>query len=252
MRGVVSGSLGMCRVLEVDCDLSDAVPPARREQAVRECIATSITIPAGPWRTSRVVLPAEGIGLLVLSGLLIRRVGIYRRFGTELLGAGDLLRPWQADEESPTLPVTARWKVIEPARMAVLDETFVLRLGRYPQLSGPLIGRALQRSRSLAVNMAIVQQARVDTRLHMILWHLAARWGRVRHESVHLPLRLTHSMLADLVAARRPTVTSALSELDRQRLVHHSDDGWELYGKPPRELLQLVALPQELRARLAP
>ena len=34
------------------------------------------------------------------------------------------------------------------------------------------------RSRHLAVNMAIVQQARIDTRLHMLFWHLADRWGR--------------------------------------------------------------------------
>ena len=61
--------------------------------------------------------------------------------------------------------------------------------------------------------MAIVHQARVDVRLHMLLWHLAARWGRVRSDGTVLRLRLTHAVLADLVAARRPTVTTALSEL---------------------------------------
>ena len=67
--------------------------------------------------------------------------------------------------------------------------------------------------------MAIVHQARVDVRLHMLFWHLAARWGRVRSDAVRLPLKLTHNVLADLVAARRPTVTSALSELAKQDLV---------------------------------
>ena len=81
------------------------------------------------------------------------------------------------------------------------------------------MGRALERSRSLAINMAIIHQARVNVRLLMLLWHLADRWGRVRSEGVALPLHLTHSVLADLVAARRPTVTSALSELARQELV---------------------------------
>ena len=61
--------------------------------------------------------------------------------------------------------------------------------------------------------MAIVHQARVDVRLHMLLWHLAARWGRVRSDGTVLRLRLTHAVLADLVAARRPTVTTALSDL---------------------------------------
>ncbi len=57
----------------------------------------------------------------------------------------------------------------------------------------------------------------------MLLWHLADRWGRVRSEGVVLPLRLTHSVLADLVAARRPTVTTSLSELARQELVEPTE-----------------------------
>ncbi len=83
--------------------------------------------------------------------------------------------------------------------------------------------------------MAIVHQARVDDRLRMLFWHLAARWGRVRGDGVVLPMRLTHAALADLVAARRPTVTSALSDLARRGLVRVVDDGWLLSGDPPGE-----------------
>jgi CRP-like cAMP-binding protein len=104
-----------------------------------------------------------------------------------------------------------------------------------------LVGRAVQRSRNLVVNIAIIHQARVDVRLHMLLWHLAARWGRVRSDGTVLPLRLTHSLLADLVAARRPTVTSALSELSRRGLVRFHQDVWVLSGGPPIELGDRVA-----------
>jgi CRP/FNR family cyclic AMP-dependent transcriptional regulator len=93
----------------------------------------------------------------------------------------------------------------------------------------------VQRARCLAVNMAIVHQARVDVRLHMLLWHLAGRWGRVRSDGVVVPLRLTHSVLSELVAARRPTVTSALSELARQGVVRAIREGWLLSGNPPGE-----------------
>jgi CRP/FNR family cyclic AMP-dependent transcriptional regulator len=81
--------------------------------------------------------------------------------------------------------------------------------------------------------MAIVHQARVDVRLHMLLWHLAGRWGRVRSDGIVVPLRLTHSVLSDLVAARRPTVTSALSQLARQGVVSAIREGWLLSGNPP-------------------
>jgi len=123
--------------------------------------------------------------------------------------------------------------------MAVLDEAFARRAARYPELSGWLVGRALERSRNLAVNMAIVHQPRVDVRLHMLFWHLATRWGRVRSEGVTLPLRLTHNVLADLAAARRATVTSALSDLARRDVVRTVEDGWLLTGDPPSELLEL-------------
>lgn len=242
----------VCRVLDEDRALAEAVPVERREQAIAECIAKTVLIPAGLWSGTQTPVPGEGIGLLVLSGLLIRRVGIDAGFGAELLGEGDLLRPWRGEDEPPTLPYTTGWRVLEPTRVAVLDEAFAQRLTRYPQLCGRLIGRALARSRNLAVNMAIVQQARVDVRLHMLLWHLAARWGRVRSNGVSLPLALTHNVLSDLAAARRPTVTSALSELAKRELVHAVDNGWLLSGKPPGELLKLAPAPPTLATNASP
>src|ERR1700742_5399311 len=115
-------------------------------------------------------------------------------------------------------------------RLAVLDEPAARCMATYPQLTGALVARAVERSRSLAVNMAIIHQARVNIRLLMLLWHLADRWGRVRSEGVVVPLHLTHSVLADLVAARRPTVTSALTELTRRGLVEPKTRGWLLLG----------------------
>jgi CRP-like cAMP-binding protein len=197
-----------------------------------------VTIPTGRFRAFDQAKP-EGMGLLVLQGLLIRKTGVDGRFGAELLGEGDLLRPWQEETEPLTLRSAIQWSVVEPVRLAVLDDRFTRLVGRYPALAGRLVARAVERSRHLAVNMAIVHHARVDVRLHMLFWHLAARWGRVRGDGVSVPLRLTHTVLADLVAARRPTVTTALSELGRQGLVRAVDDGWLLAGDPPGDGLTL-------------
>lgn len=242
MSGAVNTGSVISRVLGEDLELAEAVPAERRGHAAQECLARSFAIPIGPWPASHVSPINEGVGLLVLAGLLIRRVGLDGRFGAELLGAGDLLRPWQGEEEAPTLPLTTGWRVIEPTRVALLDERFAERAARYPSLMGGFVARALQRSRNLAVNMAIVHQPRVDVRLHMLFWHLAGRWGRVRGDGVSLPLRLTHNVLADLTAARRPTVTSALSDLARRNLVKPVQDGWLLGDEPPNELLEIVAV----------
>ena len=234
------GSL-TCHVLLEDPDLAEAISPERREAAIDSCTAREFRSPARDGISEASPL-RNGLGLLVLSGLLVRRVGIDGRFGAELLGEGDLLRPWQWESDSATLPLQMGWSIVEPARMALLDDDFVTRcIGSFPELASPLVGRAMQRARNLAVNMAIVHQARVDNRLHMLLWHLAGRWGRVRTEGTVVPFRLTHTLLADLVAARRPTVTSALSDLTRRGLIRSTGEEWILSGAPPRELLDIEA-----------
>jgi CRP/FNR family cyclic AMP-dependent transcriptional regulator len=232
----------LCHVLREDPELAEAIPAGRRERAIEACTAEELYIPPGG--TPRPTLPPapDGIGFLMLHGLLIRRVGIEGRFGAELLGEGDLLRPWQTNGETAVLPLETVWTVLEPTRLAVLDDGFVSRLAEYPELAPAFVARAMQRTRNLAVNMAIVHQARVDVRLLMLLWHLAGRWGRVRSDSTLLPLRLTHTVLADLVAARRPTVTSALSDLSRRGLVRSSSDNWLLHGEPPGEFLDVDAI----------
>lgn len=232
--GARPASHSVCHLLVEDADLAEAVPPARREQAMAECVTPELRVGAGPW-TPAADLRSDGLGLLVLQGLLLRRVAVDGRSGAELLGESDVLRPWESDDATTLSPKSA-WSVIEPVRLARLDDRFTRQLGRYPELGGRLFDRAVRRSRRLTVNMAIVHQARVDVRLHMLLWHLAARWGRVRGDGVVLRLRLTHAALADLVAARRPTVTSALSVLTRRGLVRALDEGWLLYGEAPSEL----------------
>ena len=232
----------VCHVLREDPELAEAIPPPLRAQAVDQCVARVRSVGRGRWDPESIgadwVGPG-GIGLLVLDGLLIRRVGVDDRFGAELLGEGDLLRPWQGEGSSATLSRTTRWRVLQATRVAVLDEAAARCMAGYPQLTGALVGRAVERSRNLAINMAIIHQARVNIRLLMLLWHLADRWGRVRTEGVVLPLNLTHAVLADLVAARRPTVTSALTELARQGLLEPQTTGWLLLGEPPGELLEL-------------
>jgi CRP/FNR family transcriptional regulator, cyclic AMP receptor protein len=219
--------------------LAEAIPPDRRAQAIEVCAAPEFYLSAGEGLGRPAGAPADGFGLLILDGLIIRRAGVDGRFGAELLGEGDLLRPWQDECDSPMLPLQTGWGVIERARLAILDQQFVRRVAAYPELGPALVARGMRRARNLAINMAIVHQARVDVRLHMLLWHLAGRWGRVRSEGTVLPLRLTHALLADLVAARRPTVTSALSDLTRRGLLRASGDEWLLLGEPPGELVGL-------------
>ena len=237
-------SRSVSHVLRDDPDLGEAVPVQERDRAVEACIAHVARISRGEWSGQQTQLlrrrgrPARPRGIADPPG------GVDGRFGAELLGEGDVLRPWQGEDAHPTLRIRPLAGDRSRARGGV-GRARARRFARYPQLTGRLVGRALERSRNLAVSMAIHQQARVDVRLTMLFWHLADRWGRVRHDGILVPLRLTHTVLADLVAARRPTVSAAISRLARAGEVVRTDDGVLLTGEPPSELLEL----QEVRRR---
>ena len=230
------------RLLEADPALGDDLEAGRRAAASHELrVRTTLVLP-GEWRQSEWDPGLRhGVGLLLLDGLLMHRVGLHGRYGAELLGGGDLLRPWQREDAVASVPRTSGLRVLKRIRIAVLDVEFVRRAHPYPEVVGALVARALRRSRQLAVNMAIVHQPRVDTRVQMLLWHLADRWGTVGSDGVTVPVRLTHTVIADLVAARRPTVSAALGSLERQGVVSRMPGGWRLHGSPPIELEDVTA-----------
>ncbi|MDF2435561.1 MAG: family transcriptional regulator, cyclic receptor protein, partial [Mucilaginibacter sp.] len=163
-----------------DPELAACLPVAVRGRAIEECLADVVRLSPGRWDPPRTPVLSSGIGLLVLDGLLIRRVGVDGRFGAELLGDGDLLRPWQGPDSSPPLPRTTGWRLLAPTRLALLDERAAESLARYPSLTGCMVAKAVERARNLAVNLAIVHQPRTDVRLQMLFWDLADSWGRVR------------------------------------------------------------------------
>src|SRR5438874_624433 len=107
--------------------------------------------------------------------------------------------------------------------------------------------RTAARAFRLSVQMAICQLPRVELRLMLALWHLAERFGRVGPEGVTLPLPLSHRLLGQVVGARRPTVTLALTRLHQAGLVERLDGVWRLHGHAPGELGELRTLAQARR-----
>ncbi len=225
------------RVLECDPELGETLDPARLQRATLEARARVQQLPPGAWKEQE--WPQKvlgGFGLLMLDGLLVRRVSLGGRYGAELLSTGDLLRPWQREDESASVLRSTGWRVLERSDVAVLDVDFARRVTSYPEITSQLMGRTLRRARHFAVIMAIVHQPRVERRALMLLWHLADRCGRVGRDGVLVPMRLTHAILADLLAARRPTVSAALSSLERSGLIASTREGWLLHGSPPNEM----------------
>jgi CRP/FNR family transcriptional regulator, cyclic AMP receptor protein len=154
------------------------------------------------------------VGFLVLDGLLVREVRMNDRSLAEVLGPGDVLRPWEASNGAGGVEV--RWRALTAVRMAELDGAFTQAARHWPEVTIELAARGVRRADALAVQAAISHVRRVEGRLIHLLSHLASRWGRVTPEGVVLSLPLTHATLAQLVGARRPSVTAAFGELARE------------------------------------
>jgi hypothetical protein len=223
----------LIRLLDADPELGERLSPEDHLRARQQLVATLLRVPAGRWDAASAVAPgAASLGLLIVDGLLLRDLDLGRRASTEVLGAGDLLRPWDADSADSELPLVARWMVLEELTLAVLDERVLHIAVRFPAVVDALFARAGRRHRGLSVRLVVNQLVRLEDRLLLAMWGLAERWGRVTPDGVLVPMGLTHSALARLVGARRPSVTSALGDLSRDRLLERTEDGWLLRGDP--------------------
>lgn len=223
-------------ILEEDPDLAADLTPADRFAASRLLKARVMQVTSRHWDPPGLD-PARTFGLLVMDGLLGRRVQVGRGVSTELLSFGDILRPWDKPTLLNLVPPKLGWRVFRPTRLAVLDAQITAVIGRRPELIVAFSGRLLRRARHTAHLMAIGHHARVEDRLLLTLWHLASNWGRVTPEGVSVPFRLTHEVLGEIIGAQRPSVTMAVGVLRRRGELIRRDDGYYVLTGSPQELI---------------
>ena len=221
-------------VLSVDPDLARRLDDARRAHAERMSVAMVLRRGIGVWHAREDARHGrDGLGLFVVDGMLVRRIGLHGRFGAELLSAGDVLQPAEQDGEEATLPLEAAWRVLAPLRLAVLDLDWMARMAPFPEVTAELTRRVMVRSRRLASMLAIAQHHRLEDRLQLLFWELADRYGRVGPDGVRLDLGLTHELISHLAGAHRPSVSAALARLEHGGSIQRRERGWLLIGPPP-------------------
>ena len=234
-----SGSSAV-RVLEADPELGAGIPVAQWPLAVGASRAPVFDFEPGPWRFAPRPDPGA-LGVLVLKGLIIIQIHAEARSHIELLGEGDVIGPWVGSGMDLTLPSIVTATVVSRARVALLGRQFALRTARWPEIHAALMRRLIVRARRLSQQSAINALSRIEDRLEVTLWDLALRFGRVTPDGIMLDLPLTHSQVADMVAAQRPSVSTAFSRLqDRGRIVHAARHRWLMLGEPPMTLSSLA------------
>jgi CRP/FNR family cyclic AMP-dependent transcriptional regulator len=233
--------LGGVRLLRAEPELAEGLSADDAAAATRALVVPFVDLAHGEERLLEVEPDPHGglLGLLVLRGMLVREVDLPGTAHAELVGEGDLVMPGGAGADAAGCMVG--WRVVEPARIAILDRQFVARVEQWPQVLARLTVRALRRGHELAWQSAIRNQTRVDHRIHRLLWHYADRWGRVTTDGVSLELPLTHECMGKLVGAHRPSVTSAIGMLERRGLLHRPSQGtWLLTRSAPADATPLL------------
>jgi CRP/FNR family transcriptional regulator, cyclic AMP receptor protein len=228
-------------LLDVDDGMRRAVPAWGVSEARELAVVPGVRLRRGAWSPrvlcaspdSGFVADSRFLGLLVVSGLLLRSVSVGNRRGAALVGPGDFVRPALAVRHAAPPRIVGTWDVLEPTVLAWLDGRFAQRVARWPEITATLLERSDEAARLAAFQLALTQIRRVEERLLLLLWRLAGRWGQVTPSGVALNLRLTHETLARLVGVKRPTVTSGLAALRHAGVLEYaSRRGYLLTGEP--------------------
>ena len=231
---------GSVRILEADPELGLRVPAGEIAHAREQLTAGVERLGCGHWEVPNNDGDPGALGFLVLDGLLARDLMLAGTTATDLLGEGDVLQPWVPAREYGLVRYHVRWHVLVPVRLAVLDGKFARELAAWPQVMGAVLERVVRRVQRMAIHQALLQLSPVETRLLVLFWYLAERWGHVTPDGITLRLRISHEVLGQLVGCRRASVTTALRHIDESELiVRKADRTWLLRGSPPDELQEI-------------
>lgn len=229
-------------MLHEDPDLAQHLERNQVRGAGRAALARVISLPKAQFSPQERLPDGPGtFGMLVLEGLLLRAMSVATRPSLEVFGPGDVVRPSDQSDPGGVVPVEVTWWALTAARLAVLGPGFTRRMCDYPSVIAELAARLSRGSAAGCLRLSIVQQPRLSTRVHFMLWHLADRFGRVHSEGVVLPVPLCHGLVSWLVGAGRSAVCRAVNELQRERLIEHRPDGtWWLGHQVPEGFADLA------------
>lgn len=228
------------RVLEEEPDLGAGIDPREWQSAVAMSAAPEFRFERGPWR----FFPDYERGafaVLLLEGIIVIRIDAGIRAHLELLGPGDVTIPWVGTGTDLSIPSQVSASVVSRTRVALLDRRFALATARWPEVHGALIARCIERNRRLSLQSAINALPRIEERVEVTLWCLADRFGRVTREGTVLDLPISYTQLADVVAAQRPSVSTALARLEDQgKISRTARRTIRLCHEPPETLSSLA------------
>lgn len=227
-RAELSWSPQGVRLLDVDPDFGAELTADEMEEAQRHVVFPTLRLEKGLWEIDR-LRDAHGVrgeprGFIVVAGTVSVDLAIAGQVCTRLITTRELVLLDGSPVDS--IPVEPGWSVLDSAVLAVLDDRLAIIGSRWPDLMNGILKRAAQQVRHALLQQAISQLPRVEDRLLALLWSIADRQGVVRSDGVWVHLPVTHAALAQMIGARRPTVSLGLRALTERGLVRAENGGW--------------------------
>ncbi|MCB0869599.1 MAG: Crp/Fnr family transcriptional regulator [Solirubrobacterales bacterium] len=225
-------SEGTVRLLDAEPSLARGIERRILDQARESLIAEVRRVEPGEWEEARKV-PSSPLflGYLILEGAFTREIMVSGRPSLELLGPGDLIRPWVVPRALEVMHVTDEWSLISTGHVAIINEDFHQQAQEFPSILTVLMDRVVARARWLGFQVALSQLTRIDHRLLLTFRYVAERWGVESPRGVRIPIRLSHRNLAAMIGARRPKVSTALTALSEKGLIEQDKDGsWTFFA----------------------
>ena len=197
--------VGRVRLADIDSDL---VPPHAANGGSPVVPVIEIAANTG---SDAVTSVARGTRSLILKGFLLRTIAAGGGSITEVLGPGDMIFDHNRHDEP--LVTSVEWRVLERTLVADLATLDTSDQAIRAVLLESIARRLQEQVDRATVRCAVQSVIRVDVRLLAYLWHLAGSYGVITPAGVRLDLPLTHLLLAELIGARRPTVTTGFGVL---------------------------------------
>ena len=160
--------------------------------------------------------------MLVVSGALLAPTVVGQRTAADVLGLGD------GQLTGVGAIRTTSFTALADTRLFVLRRELSEVLDVQPDLAKRLLDGVLHQLSRHVREKAVLQLPRVEDRVLVALRQLASRFGQQTEGGIRLDLALTHEMLGGLCAARRPTVTMAIIELEARGHIERRDRSYVL------------------------
>lgn len=223
------------RLLDVHPDLGSELEPSELQAARQAVISPLVTIARDEQVDADKLKGLHPFGFVVVDGLLLREVQLAGRAAASVYGPREVFGPRELEDPLPATGTS--FTALTPARLAVLDDRFLVSARRWPRLVSRLVQAMSEQLGRACVRQAVSQLPRAEQRVVAIFWLLAESWGRVRPDGVVIDLPLTHEALGKLVGARRPTMSLALAMLADEGYVRRCEVGGWLLSRDSLELL---------------